>query len=73
MCRVGQRNAQRLLDHSRNLIIVNDSRPARAGLVEHAIAAIHQETAWPFANCVFVHTELGRGQLAWWIDPDIGE
>ena len=62
--RVGRRGAQRPLDHGRNLIVVDGSRPARTSLVEQAIAAILQEAAPPFANCVFVQAELGRDGLA---------
>src|SRR5262245_37926897 len=62
--RIGRRGAQRPLDHRRNLIVVDGSRPARTSLVEQAIAAILQEAAPPLANRVFVHAELGRDRLA---------
>jgi hypothetical protein len=32
----GRRGAQSLLDHGRNLIVIDGSRPTRAGLVEQA-------------------------------------
>jgi hypothetical protein len=62
--RVGRRHAQRPLDHGRNLIVINGSRPARTRLIEQAIATILQEASPPFANRVFVHAELGRDRLA---------
>src|SRR5215813_10768189 len=40
VCRVGRRGAQRALDHGRNLIVVDGSRPARTSLVEQPLAAI---------------------------------
>jgi hypothetical protein len=51
--------AQRLLDHGSNLIVVDSSRSARAGLVKQTIAAILQKSATPLANCMFVQAELG--------------
>jgi hypothetical protein len=62
--RVGRCRAQRPLDHARNLIIIDGSRPARTHLIEQAIAAILQEASPPFANRVFVHAEFGRDRLA---------
>jgi hypothetical protein len=54
--RIGRRGAQSLLDHSSNLIVVDGSRAARAGLVKQTIAAILQEAAAPLANCVLMET-----------------
>jgi hypothetical protein len=62
--RVGRRGAQRALDHGRNFIVIDGSRPARTRLVEQAIAAILQEAPPPFANRVFVQPKLGRNRLA---------
>jgi hypothetical protein len=60
----GRRGAQRLLDHGRNLIVLDGSRPARTDLVEQAIAAILQKTTPPLANRVFMQAELGCDRLA---------
>jgi hypothetical protein len=59
VCRVDRCRAQRPLDHGSNLIVVDSSRSAGAGLVKQTIAAILQKSATPFANCVFVQAELG--------------
>jgi hypothetical protein len=61
---VGRHGAQRPLNHRRNPIVVNGSRPARTSFVEQAIAAILEEAPPPLADRVFVHAELGRGRLA---------
>ncbi len=65
MRRVGRCRPQRLLDHRRNLIVVDGSRAARAGLVKQAITAILQKSATPLANRVFVEAEFGSHRLAW--------
>jgi hypothetical protein len=61
---VGRRGAQRPLNHRRNVIVVNASRPARTSFVEQAIAAILQEAPPPLADRAFVHAELGRDRRA---------
>jgi len=48
-----------------NLIVVDGSRAARAGLVKQAITAILQKSAAPLANGVFVDAEFGCHRLAW--------
>jgi hypothetical protein len=63
--RIDRRRAQRPLDHGGNLIVVDGSRAARAGLVEQAIAAILQKPTAPLANGVFVEAEFGSCRLAW--------
>jgi hypothetical protein len=63
--RVDWRRAQRPLDHGSNLIVVDSSRAARAGLVKQAITAILQESAAPLADGVFVDAEFGSHGLAW--------
>jgi hypothetical protein len=63
--RVGRRRAQRPLDHGGDLIVVDGSRAARAGLVKQAITAILQKSATPLANGVFVEAEFGSHGLAW--------
>jgi hypothetical protein len=63
--RIGRRRPQRPLDHRSNLIVVDGSRAARAGLVKQAIAAILQKSATPLANGVFVEAEFGSHRLAW--------
>jgi len=62
--RISRRGAQSLLDHSSNLIVVDSSRAARAGLVKQAIAPILQKPAAPLANGVFVDTEFGSHRFA---------
>jgi len=62
---VGRRRTQRPLDHGSNLIVVDGSRAARAGLVEQAITAILSKSAAPLANGVFVDAEFGSHRLAW--------
>src|SRR5882757_1480718 len=62
--RVNRRRAQRPLDHGSNLIVVDGSRAARAGLVEQAITAIFQKPAAPLANGVFVDAEFGSHRFA---------
>ncbi len=63
--RVDRRRAQRPLDHGSNLIVVDGSRAARAGLVEQAITAILQKPAAPLANGVLVDAEFGSHRFAW--------
>jgi hypothetical protein len=63
--RIGRRRTQRPLDHGSNLIVVDGSRAARAGLVEQAITAILQKSATPLANGVFVEAEFDSHRLAW--------
>jgi hypothetical protein len=63
--RIGRRRTQRPLDHGSNLIVVDGSRAARAGLVKQAITAILQKSAAPLANGVFVEAEFGSHRLAW--------
>jgi hypothetical protein len=63
--RIGRRRPQRPLDHGSNLIVVDGSRAARAGLVEQAITAILQKSAMPLTNGVFVEAEFGSYRLAW--------
>jgi hypothetical protein len=48
-----------------NLIVVNGSRAAGAGLVEQAITAIVQKPAAPLANGVLVDAEFGSHRIAW--------
>jgi hypothetical protein len=63
--RVGWRRPQRSFDHLGNLIVVDGTRAARAGLVKQTIAAILQKSAAPFANGVFMEAEFGSHGLAW--------
>ncbi len=63
--RIGWRRTQRPLDHGSNLIVVDGSRAARAGLVEQAITGVLQKSATLPANCVFVEAEFDRRRLAW--------
>jgi hypothetical protein len=63
--RIGRRRPQRPLDHRSDLIVVDGSRAARAGLVKQAITAILQKSAAPFANGVFVEAEFGSNGFAW--------
>src|SRR5258708_37917143 len=63
--RVRRRGAQRPLDHGSNLIVVDGSRAARAGLVKQAITAILQKSAAPLANAVFVDAGVGCHTPAW--------
>jgi hypothetical protein len=63
--RVDRRRAQRPLDHGSNLIVVDGSRAAGAGLVEQAITAIVQKPAAPLANGVLVDAEFGSHRIAW--------
>jgi hypothetical protein len=60
----GSTSASRRPAWCRNLIVVDGSRPARTSLVEEAIAAILQEAAAPFANCMFVQARFSRDRLA---------
>jgi len=53
------------LDHGSNLIVVDGSRAARAGLVKLAITAIFQKSPAPLANSMFVEAEFGSHRLAW--------
>jgi nucleotidyltransferase/DNA polymerase involved in DNA repair len=62
--RIGRRRTQRPLDHGSDLIVVDASGAARAGLVKQAIAAILQKSAAPLANGVFVEAEFGSYRLA---------
>jgi hypothetical protein len=55
---------QRPLDHGSDLIVVDGSRPARAGLVKQTITAILQRPAAPLANSVSVEAEFGSYRLA---------
>jgi hypothetical protein len=63
--RVGWRCTQCPLNYLSNLIVVDGSRAARAGLVKQAITAILQKSAAPLANGVFVEAEFGSHGLAW--------
>jgi hypothetical protein len=63
--RIGRRRPQRPFNHRGNLIIVDGSRAARAGLVKQAITAILQKSAAPFAHGVFMAAEFGSYGLAW--------
>jgi len=63
--RVGWRCTQCPLNYLSNLIVVDGSRAARAGLVKQAITAILQKSATPLANGVFVEAEFGSHGLAW--------
>jgi hypothetical protein len=63
--RVDRRHAQRPLDYGGNLVVVDGSRAATAGLVEQAITAILQKPAAPLANGVLVDTKFGSDGLAW--------
>ncbi|MGY4294140.1 hypothetical protein ACVWXN_002235 [Bradyrhizobium sp. i1.4.4] len=65
MRRVGWRCTQCPLNYLSNLIVVDGSRAARAGLVKQAITAILQKSATPLANGVFVEAEFGSHGLAW--------
>jgi hypothetical protein len=63
--RIGRHRPQRPLDHGSNLIVVDGSRAARAGLVKQAITAILQKSTAPFANGMFMEAEFGSHGLAW--------
>ena len=63
MRRVGWRCTQCPLNYLSNLIVVDGSRAARAGLVKQAITAILQKSATPLANGVFVEAEFGSQDL----------
>ena len=65
MRRIGRRRTQRPLDHGSDLIVVDGSRAARAGLVKQAITAVLQKSAAPLANRMFVEAEFGSYRLAW--------
>jgi hypothetical protein len=47
------------------LIVVDRSRAARAGLVKQAITAIFQKSPAPLAKSMFVEAEFGSHRLAW--------
>ena len=64
MRRVDWRRAQRPFDHGSNLIVVDRSGSAGAGLIKQAIAAILQKSAAPLANGVFMQAEFSRHILA---------
>jgi hypothetical protein len=60
---VGRCRMQRSFDHGGNLIVVDGSRPARAGFVKQTITAILQEPPTPLANRMFVKAEFGSYRL----------
>jgi hypothetical protein len=62
--RVGWRCTECPLNYLSNLIVVDGSRAARAGLVKQAITAVLQKSATPLANGVFVEAEFGSHRLA---------
>lgn len=64
MRRVGGRRTQCPLEYLSNLIVVDGSRTARAGLVKQAITAILQKPATPLANRVFMEAEFSSHRLA---------
>lgn len=51
---------QRPLDHRSNLIVVDGSRPATAGLVKQAITAILQKLLFGLQYCPLDPSRLGR-------------
>lgn len=63
MRRIGLRRQQRALDHRSELIVVDGSKAARAGLVKEALTAILQKSATPLANGMFVEAKSAATDL----------
>jgi hypothetical protein len=59
-----RRRGERVLDHRRDLIVINATGPTRARLIKKAVDPILQEPAPPFADRVFVHAKLYTDSFA---------
>ena len=61
--RIRRRRAQRTLDHSDDLIVVDHPRPAGASLIPQPLGTIVEEALTPLAGRVLMHAQLGRNPM----------
>ena len=64
MCGVFRRGPERALDDGGDLIIFDRARSARTIFIQKAFDAVFQKAPPPFADGMFVHSQLGGDDFA---------
>lgn len=64
MCGIGRRRAQRPLDYSGDVIVIDCARPAGARLIEQLVDMIGQKAPTPLADRMLVNAKFCRYDLA---------